>query len=125
MSPSETQQARRTVRASLATRLFIVLGLLAVILYGLSTTVMLSQSAQRGRENRETLHSLKQQAAIIRDCTIPSGKCYQRGKQQTASAVSSINRVVILAAACASRAPGQSVAEIQSCVINRLAVHKH
>jgi hypothetical protein len=70
-------------------------------------------------QNRVTLQT-------IRDCTEQGGKCNARGQEQTASAVADINRVVILAAACASGLPlGLSVdareSRIQFCVIQRLA----
>jgi hypothetical protein len=71
-------------------------------------------------QNRLTLQT-------IRDCTQPSGGCYVRGQKQTAGAVADINRVVILAAACASGLPtglriAERQAQIQACVIDRLAI---
>lgn len=68
-------------------------------------------------------------ADLIESCVNPDGECYLRGQRRTASAVADINRVVILAAACASGLPADlSIAarqtRIQTCVINRLATGK-
>jgi len=81
--------------------------------------VITAQNSQRGKENRELLNT-------IQDCTQPTGDCYQRGQKRTASAVSDINRVIILAAACSAGLPRdlsveQRQAQIQTCVIDRLA----
>lgn len=66
-------------------------------------------------------------AELIKSCVEPSGDCFRQGQRRTATAVADINRVVILAAACASGLPpGMSVSDrqtrISSCVIDRLAV---
>jgi hypothetical protein len=91
----------------------------------------IAQTAQLASEirssqvtNTQTLNNSDQVLKVIKDCTQPSGECYQRAQDRTAAAVSSINQVVILAAACAGQRPGQTVVEIQNCVINRLADHK-
>lgn len=90
-----------------------------VIVRVAQTADLVSEIRHSQVTNHQTLHAIK-------DCTRPDGRCYQRGQRRTARAVSSINRVVILAAACASQEPGQSVARIQACVIDRLAApHKH
>lgn len=57
----------------------------------------------------------------IEDCTTPGRECYERGVRRTADAIASINEVAIYAAACADKPRRQSVEEIQSCVIARLA----
>jgi hypothetical protein len=57
----------------------------------------------------------------IRNCTTPGRPCYERSQQQLAQAVGDVNRVVIVAAACASRTYEQSVDQIQACVLKRLA----
>lgn len=83
-------------------------------------------AAQTTHAIRDTQVNNRTLLATIQDCTQPTGDCYRRGQQQTASAVSSINRVVILAAACASGLPGGLTVEarqnaIQACVIDRLS----
>lgn len=57
----------------------------------------------------------------IEDCTTPGRECFERGQKQTAAAVASINRVAILAAACADKPHRQTVEQIQACVIAELA----
>lgn len=69
---------------------------------------------------RET-HSTTQ---LIRSCVDPDGRCYKQGQKRTAAAVANINRVVILASACAVGQTGTVVqvqTAIQGCVIQRLA----
>ena len=58
---------------------------------------------------------------LIKDCTQPRGKCFKRGQRQTATAVDSINRVTLAAAACAARRPGQTAPQIKACVMKQLA----
>lgn len=60
-------------------------------------------------------------AEKIDSCTDPEGECTQRGQQRTASAISDINRISIIAAACADRPAQQTLEEIQGCVIAKLA----
>lgn len=63
----------------------------------------------------------------ILDCTDPEGECYQQGRKQTADAVSDVNRVVVLAAACSigldrDLPVSRRQIIIQDCVIERLSV---
>lgn len=57
----------------------------------------------------------------VKSCTTPGRDCYERGQRQTGRAVADINRVAVYAAACADRPGDQSAAEIQACVMKRLA----
>jgi hypothetical protein len=92
--------------------------LVVIVIFRVAQTADLVTEIRHSQiTNHQTLHAIK-------SCTKPDGRCYKRGQKQTARAVSNINRVVILAAACASQEPGQSVARIQACVINRLAAGK-
>lgn len=54
----------------------------------------------------------------IRDCTTPSGACYQRGQEQTGKAVGSINTVTQIAVVCADQYDGR--AAIEECIHDRL-----
>lgn len=125
----DNDQARRVTRYEFMKRALIVftacvvtvvLGILIVLTVQSSATTQAIRGSQKN--NQAVLDT-------IQDCTQPAGACYKRGQKQTASAVSDINRVIILAAACASSGlpPDLSVAErqaaIQSCVISRLAHH--
>lgn len=63
----------------------------------------------------------------IRGCVDPDGECSKRGQEQTAKAVGDLNRVTILAAACAGQLPpsgltvDQRVDLISACITRRLA----
>lgn len=57
----------------------------------------------------------------IEDCTTPGQPCYDDGLKQQADVIGDLNRVIVLAAACADRPGDQSVEEIQGCVIAKLA----
>jgi len=74
---------------------------------------------------RQTQHDNAETLRLIRSCTSPGQECFERGQRQTATAVADINRVAIFAAACADRPAQQTVEQIQSCVIARLAQVKH
>lgn len=114
---TERELERRTNRYELAKRVGILFTAVVVtILLGL-TFAGVNILVGLARDNHQTL-------TTIEDCTQPSGHCYQSGRKATADAVANINRVVILAAACASQHRGESVAEIQACVIDRLAQQK-
>jgi hypothetical protein len=114
---STEQQARKIARADLVTRLFILVVLVSVVSGVALMTVLSVQSAHRGRENHQLLQT-------VQSCTTPGQPCFHEAQKRTAGAVASINRVVILAAACAVGRTG-TVAEIQTaiqaCVIDRLA----
>jgi hypothetical protein len=74
------------------------------------------------------LHEITRVSRRIRSCTTPGQPCYDAGQKRTGDAVASINRVVILAAACAVGKTGtvtQIETAIQSCVIQRLAADEH
>lgn len=57
----------------------------------------------------------------VRSCTTPGRECFEDSRRRTAQVVSDINRVSLLAAACADRPRQQTVEQIQSCVIAKLA----
>lgn len=77
-------------------------------------------NTQKADERDKTLRAVQRGNRLIEDCVRPNGKCYERGQRQTAKAVGDINRVVILAAACASQMPGASTDAIQRCVVEGL-----
>lgn len=61
----------------------------------------------------------------ILDCLTPEGLCYQRGQQQTIDTLASVQRIIVLAAACAVDVTGsESVVEreaaITACVTDQL-----
>lgn len=52
---------------------------------------------------------------LVRDCTDPSGKCAQRGQQQTGKAVATIRDGQVIAAWCALHSPTLPAA--RACVV--------
>lgn len=99
------------------------LGLLVII--AVASVCISAVTASKIREtqtkNSPLLVSTNKTLQIIEDCTTPGMPCYDRGQAATASAIGDINRVAIIAAACASGPVEVSVAEITNCVIGRLA----
>lgn len=73
-------------------------------------------------DNTTTLDASAETLQIIKGCTTPGESCYERGQSQVANAVTDINKVVILAAACAANNDDHpTVEQIQRCVVRRLA----
>jgi hypothetical protein len=101
-----------------------------LVLWRVAQTAQLVAEIRHAQQtNTKTLDNSHETLRVIEDCTQPAGTCYRRGQSQTASAVSSINRVVVLAAACSvglshDLSVVQRQQAIQSCVISRLATHK-
>jgi hypothetical protein len=122
------EQARRIARATFVTRLFILVAAVvaAALVVGLVVLVGLIRSTQidntaKADARDETIANTARTLRLVRSCVTPSGKCYERGQAQTAEAVGNINRVVILAAACAAQMPGGTVESITKCVTDQLA----
>jgi hypothetical protein len=93
----------------------LAVALVLLALYAILTTrqlVGVMRQTQKGSVT--TLH-------VVRDCTTPGQPCYERGQKQTAGAVADINKITVYAAACADRPGDQTVTQIQSCVIRKLA----
>jgi hypothetical protein len=120
-------QAKRVVRADLATRVFVVVMVAMFATTAWGVVLIRHQQVQ----NLSTLQSARQAAIeakrtadTIASCTTPGQPCYERAQKQTGQAVANINRVVILAAACAVGKTGttaQIETQIQACVIDGLA----
>jgi len=103
--------------------LWFILGCAGTALF-LAVLYALLQGARTTQAIRDTQVDNHTVLDTIQDCTQPSGDCYMRGQKRTAGAVASINRVVILAAACAVGKHGTEIeiqSQIQTCVIEGLA----
>lgn len=120
MSP--TPQARRRRRV-LGTVAGVAVGVLLVLLIALliRTWTLADEIRETQRVNTGTLTTSEETLDRINDCTTPGRKCYDKGQKRTAEAVGDINRVIVLAAACADQPQRQTVIEIQNCVIAELA----
>jgi hypothetical protein len=122
-----TTQEHRVIRAEIVTRVFIVLvaALLAVTAYGVFLIRHQQvQSVSTLSSAKQASHDAAETAKVIKSCVDPDGRCYQRGQRRTADAVANINRVVILASACAvgqTGSVGRIQTAVQACVIDRLA----
>lgn len=94
----------------------LAIGVLVVLVLTLlvRTWGLADQIRQAQKGNVSTLH-------VVRDCTDPGGTCFKRGQKSTAKAVASINKITVYAAACADKPGNQTVTQIQSCVIRKLA----
>lgn len=123
MTPDEAQM-RRVARYEFVKRALIIFTAAVVTIILGVLVALAAQSASTTHAIRETQVDNHTLLDTINDCTQPSGDCYMRGQKRTGDAVASINRVVILASACAVGKTG-TVAKIQSdiqqCVIDRLA----
>jgi len=100
--------------------------LVAVLVLMTRTWALTDQIRESQKTNTGTLEATQKTLDAVEDCTQPTGECFQRGQKRTASAVGDINRVVILASACSvgldtRLSVEQRQAEIQQCVIDRLA----
>lgn len=119
----EEQRAsyRRSMRASLATRIFVVYVLVVSTMTSAVLLFLAIQDHHRIKQNQaiQTFikaqavrnHNIsveikkqgaiiKQQAFQINDCTQPTGKCYKRGQKKTGKAVGSIGLTSVAAASC-------------------------
>lgn len=122
---------RKTARASLATRVFVLFVSLALAALLVGIGIVVAEIRHGQVQNHSTLvntadaaKSAQDTAEAIHSCVTPGEPCFERAQRQTADAVSNINRVIIAAAACAvgqtgTRADIQSA--IQACVIDDLA----
>lgn len=80
----------------------------------LKTLDLVSVVRQTQQQNTHTSKSSHSILTIIRDCTTPTGKCYQRNQAQNRSTIDSINEVSVYAATCAKHYG--TVRQIESCV---------
>lgn len=100
----------------------LVLGACAVAL--VVAVIVAAVTATQIREsqvtNTRTIENTQATLDLIRDCTEPSGECYQRGQDSTADAVDNIGLLSAYAAACADQPETQTADEIQACVLDLL-----
>jgi hypothetical protein len=81
--------------------------------------ILLVQSRQRGADTRELIRSGNDTSDQIADCTKPGGTCYERGKQQTATALQQLLNAQIVVQNCADITDTE--AQLRVCVSRRLA----
>lgn len=117
-----TPQARRR-RLILGTLAGVGLGVVIVMLLAmLIRTWTLTDSVRATQlEGTPLGKKLYDQAERIESCTSTNGECAKRNRQATADSIADINKITLYAAACADQTGQQTVEEIQSCVIGKLA----
>jgi hypothetical protein len=112
----EEQQAsyKRAVRATLATRIFVIYVLIATTLTSSVLLFLAVQDHHRIKQNQEIQQFIKAQAITngqlsqrngellkeVRSCTQPDGKCFKDGQKRTGEAVVSIGLTSVAAASC-------------------------
>lgn len=98
--------------------------LMAVLVAVFTSATKSTQIRDTQETNSPLILNTNRTLAIIEGCTTPGRDCYERGQKQLRSAITDINRVSVIAAACASGPSEVSVEDIQSCVIARLATKR-
>lgn len=90
----------------------VALTMLFFILTSVSSVVDEIRAAQIGRADTYNL---------LVDCTQKGGTCFKKNQKTTDGLVHDINKVAIYTAACADRPRNQTIIEIQTCVLKRIA----
>lgn len=93
---------------------------LTLVIAVLTSATKSTEIRDQQQQNSPLIENTDQTLKRIRSCTTPGQPCYERGQRQLAKAVGDINRVVVLAAACASGDGSRTEAEIQACIVQRL-----
>lgn len=83
----------------------VVMGLIGVFLLLLlanlaRTGQLVSEIRHTQLANTSLAQDTHESTALIRSCVTPGGKCYERGRKQTGTAVSTLNTYVLLSASC-------------------------
>lgn len=107
--------AKHVARATPATtatvftdrRIALLVAFLAILVGALTAATV--SGVYESRSNGDVLK-------IVKDSVDPGGKRFQRGQDQTAGAVRSINEISVLAAYCAHRS--SDLPSIQACVLS-------
>lgn len=121
-------QARREARAEFVTRLFtlaLVLLLLVAVGYIVEIRVTQKHNTKKNDQTVQTLAVVKSLSKQINSCVTPGMPCYQQGQQRTAGVLGSVERIIILSAACSvdvsqTESVDQRISDITSCVTKRL-----
>lgn len=111
--------AHDLIRSAVLTRVqrwVIFAGLLLTLLSAVLSAAGMWSLRSIASSNKATNANTNQVTKAILDCTDPTGECFQQGQARTAEAVGNINRVVVLAAACARVPDNDTQEEIEDCV---------
>lgn len=129
-----TPEAEAAFRRTILLKRVVLFLCIAVVMLCLAVTaitvitVRLQQlnSTDQLEQTRIAAVEAKRTSKRIEDCTTPGRACYDDAQRRTGTAVLSINRVVILAAACSAAVADTSsetdrVRLTTACVVERLA----
>lgn len=122
LTPQEERLLRRTtlLRRSMV---FLAIASVLVCLTTVAITVLAIRDSQKG--SAEVLKQTERTARLVASCVHPGRKCYEDAQRRTGDAISNINRVAILAAACAASVDvadqDARIQETTDCVLQRLA----
>lgn len=81
---------------------------------------LLVQTYAVSAATRDTQKTNRDTFTTIEDCTTPGRSCFEDAMKRQRAAIEDVNRVSIVAAACADRDDTQTVREIQACVLAAL-----
>lgn len=112
---AERTNNRRT-REIAGAAVYVTLAALAIgMIYAIVQTYSLTAAI---REQQKANVSVNNR---LIDCTTPGGTCYRQGQERTGAAVADILKGATYAIACADKRGVQTEAEIQACVLERIA----
>lgn len=94
------------------------LGALAIIFIIIVLGVAI-QNRTIANDAKHSADNAQATAALIKDCTTPSGRCYQDGSKRTGGAVGNIIKAQVIVAECSRDFPSNN-AKFESCVATRL-----
>lgn len=118
---------KRVVIVVTAAMVAVVLGLLLVLIGQVSDVIGQVRATQL--EGTPTGRKLVSSADRILDCTDPEGDCYKENQKNTAALLGTVQRIIVLAAACAvDVTPAQSVEQredaITLCITKQFAAEQ-
>lgn len=115
---------RRTARYEFFRRLLLILGVMLLIATLATTVVGVVLIRGTQQTGSPVLQAVLAGQAQIKDCTQPTGKCFQEGQKRQADIIGHpfgpINTVIVQAISCADAPGTQTAIEINQCVNARL-----
>jgi hypothetical protein len=100
----------------------------AVVLVVAFQAVAISLLLGYGRANHDNTEQTKQNTAqiqqavqILIDCTTPGHSCYEKGQQNTRTAVQGLNAAADARAICAQDTSNDTIDKLEACMTDKLA----
>jgi hypothetical protein len=103
--------------AIVAVLVFQVVGVSLLLGYGKSNHDNTSQTKQNTAQ-------IQQAVQILIDCTTPNHPCYEKGQQNTRTAVQGLNAAADARAICAQDTANNTIELLESCMVGKLAAHR-